>query len=136
MISKKKNNGRWKRDRPRRPTRADFVKPDILREIRFIIELAQAEDARLVRLGNLLLFSTRNRDAWLLDVEDQLALCLCREGEPQPVRIVDTPTTFGIDWTARFGIEDSAFIVEERSGRIVAIHGYPVAEIAAACQPL
>ena len=42
-----------------------FVKPDIHREIGYITQLAQ----------------------------NDFAICLCREGEPQPYRIIDTPET-------------------------------------------
>ena len=49
------------------PIDASFVKPDIRREIRYITQLAQAEDSPIVTVGNLVLFSTRTRDAWLLD---------------------------------------------------------------------
>jgi hypothetical protein len=84
---------------------ARFVKPDIHREIRHITQLAQAEDSRIVTVGKLVLFSTRTRDAWLLDPEDNFALCLCRDGEPQPFRIINTPDTFAVEWPARFVIE-------------------------------
>jgi len=87
---------------------ASFVKADIHREVRHITQLAQAEDARVVRVGNLVLFSTRTRDAWLLDVEDSFAICLCRDGEPQPFRIEDSPDTFAIEWTARFTMDAAA----------------------------
>ena len=116
------------------PAAESFAELDIPREIQYITQHAQAEDARIVRLGNLVLFSTRTRDAWLLDIEDQFALCLCRDGEPQPFKVVDSAQGYSIDWPARFTIDEGAFIVQERSGRIVAIHGYPVVEIAAACR--
>ncbi len=112
---------------------ATFVKPDIHREVNYITQAAQAEESRIVALGNLVLFSTRTRDAWLLDPEDDFALCPCRDGEPQPVQIIDTPESFAIDWPVRFAIDGSTFIVQEKSGRVVAIHGYPTAEISAAC---
>jgi hypothetical protein len=136
QMARRKPKPRLKRERrpsdPPGPVAASFVKPDIHREIRYITQLAQAEDARLVRVGNLVLFSTRTRDAWLLDVEDHYAICLLRDGEPQPFRIVDSPSTFAIEWTARFTMDGAAFIVEEQSGRVAMIHGYPVVEIAAA----
>ena len=116
------------------PVDASVITPEIHREIRYITQLAQAEDSRIVTVGNLVLFSTRSRDAWLLDPEDDFTLCLCRDGEPQPFRIIDTPDTFAIEWTARFTIKGDTFIVQERSGRIAAIHGYPTAEISAACR--
>jgi len=142
MSNSKKNRERAKRrlKRERQPRErsgsvaASFVKPDIHREIRYITQLAQAEDSRIVTVGNLVLFSTRTRDAWLLDPEDDLAICLCREGEPQPFRIIDAPDTFAIEWTASFAIEEAAFIVRERSGKVLVIHGYPTVEIAAACR--
>ena len=141
-MSKSKNNreeAKRKRELYRQHQRsfrfdASFVKPDIHGEIRHITQLAQAEDARVVTLGNLVFFSTRTRDAWLLDREDDFALCLCRDGEPQPFRIVDSPDTFAIEWTADFTIEGDEFVVHERSGRVIVIHGYPTVEISAACR--
>jgi hypothetical protein len=113
---------------------ARMVARDIFGEINYIILRAQAEESRIVTFRDLVMFSTQTRDAWLLDPEDDFALCLCRDGEPQPFHIVDAPTTFAIDWQAKFSIEDGAFIVQERSGRVLAIHGYPTAEISEACQ--
>ena len=80
------------------------------------------------------MFSTGTRDAWLLDSEDDFAVCLCRDGEPQSFRIIDTPEAFGIEWTADFAIEGAAFIVRQWSGKVVVIHGYPTVEISAACR--
>ncbi len=110
-----------------------FIKTDIHRKIRYITQLAQVGDSRIVTVGNLAFFSTRTRDAWLLEPEDDLALCQCRDGEPQPFRIIDTPDTFAIEWTATFAIEGMVFVVQERSGRVVEIYGYPTVEISAAC---
>ena len=113
---------------------ARFVEPDILGEVRHITELAQAGDARIVMLNSLVFFSTETQDAWLLDAEDNLVLCLVRGGQEQPYRIIDTPTTFGIEWNAEFEISGELFTVIERSGRVTSIAGYPTAQIAAACE--
>ena len=141
MSNSKRKREEERRKRERRHERkrstlvdARFVKADIHREIRFITECAQAEDSRIVSLGDLVLFSTQTRDAWLLETEDHLAICLCREGEPQPFRIIDSPHAFAIEWTASFAIDGTAFIVRERSGRVVELHGYPTVEISAACR--
>jgi hypothetical protein len=131
---KRELQGRERRREQSAPIDASFVKSDIHREIRYITQLAQGEDSRIVTVGNLVLFSTRTGDAWLLDPEDNFAVCLCRAGEPQPFRIIDAPDTFTIEWTATFAIEEAAFIVREQSGRVVVIHGYPTVEIAAACR--
>ena len=111
-----------------------LVKPDLMGEIRGITELAQSEDSRIVTIGTLVLFSTRTRDAWLLDSVDGFALCLCRDGEVEPFSIIDYPDSFAIEWTADFLIDGAAFVVRERSGRVIEIHGYPTVEIAAACR--
>ena len=137
-MSKKKRQKRGKEQRKAEPRRnsvdVSFDKIDIQREIRHIMQLAQAGDSRLVTLGSLVLFSTATGDAWLLDAEDDFAACVCRDGQPQNVRVIDAPTSFGIDWPAKFAIRGSAFIVQERTGRLTEIVGYPTVEIAAACR--
>jgi len=141
MSSSKKKREEARRKRERRhqrvrsvPIDARIVNPDLHREIHYITQLAQAGDSRIVTLESLVLFSTRTRDAWLLDSEDDLAVCLCREGEPQPFQIIDTPESFFIEWTANFTIEAEAFVVDEFSGRVLVMHGYPTAQISAACR--
>jgi hypothetical protein len=136
---KRRDEAKRKRElfRQRRQTAlidARITSLDIHAEISHITQLAQAEDARLVTVGNLVFFSTKTRDAWMLDREDNFAMCLCRDGEPQTFRIIDGPDTTAIEWAADFEIEDDAFVVKERSGRVIVIEGYPVVEIAAACR--
>jgi len=102
---------------------------NVSKEADYIIRRAQEMEARIVRLGALILFSTVSGDAWLLDVEDGLALCLARMGERQPFHIIETPTQFGIEWTANFRIEGEKFVVIEPSGQVRTIIGYPTREI-------
>ena len=101
----------------------------VTREVDTIIKRAQAGDARIVGLGSLVLFSTETGDAWLLDPEDNLALCLARDGEKQSFTVTDTATSFSIEWNANYLIDGDAFIVAEHSGRIKTILGYPTREI-------
>ncbi len=102
---------------------------NVSKEADYIIRRAQESDARVVRLGALILFSTVSGDAWLLDIEDGLALCLARMGERQPFHIIETPTQFGIEWAASYRIEGEKFIVSEPSGQVRTIIGYPTREI-------
>jgi hypothetical protein len=122
-----------KRRRPRPPqthskvlSREEF---SITREAKYIIARAQEREARVVSVGNLVLFSTETGDAWMLDPEDGLALCLARDGDEQSFNIIDTPTNFSIEWNADYRIDGDIFIVADRSGRVGAIMGYPVVEI-------
>ena len=50
-------------------------------EVRYIQRRAADYDSRIVTIGQLILFSTKTGDAWLLDPADQLAARLAREGE-------------------------------------------------------
>jgi hypothetical protein len=113
---------------------AAMTELNIQREIDYITGLAKAGDTRLVALGEFVLFSTQTRDAWLLDRTDNFAACICRDGESQPLTLLDSPTQFAIDWPMLFEIEGPSFIVYERSGRSIEISGYPTADIAAACR--
>ena len=102
---------------------------DIKKEINYITERAKANDGRIVRLGGLLLFSTETGDAWILDTEDNLAICLMRNEDKQEYKIIDTPTQFGFDWDYQYNIDINKFIVIDKTGKIRTIIGYPVQEI-------
>jgi len=74
-------------------------------EVRYIQNKAAEHDGRLVTLGQLILFSTDTGDAWLLDVTDQLAVRLARDGDPEPIHLEETDTSFAIGWRGRYHIE-------------------------------
>lgn len=102
-------------------------------EVRYIQNKAAAHDGRVVSLGQLVLFSTDTGDAWLLDVSDQLAAPLARDGDPEPIHLEDTDTSFAIGWKGHYRIEGTAFIYADRdSGRVRTIFGYPTQTIARA----
>jgi len=101
----------------------------ISKEARYIIQRAQNRDGRLVTLNQLILFSTPTGDAWMLDPEDGLALCLAQDGEVQPYVIAETSDRFAIEWKAHYRIEGRVFVVIEHSGRERRILGYPIAQI-------
>jgi hypothetical protein len=73
-------------------------------EVRYIQNKAAEHDGRVVTLGQLLLFSTDTGDAWLLDVTDQLAARLARDGDPEPIPLEETDTSFAIGWKGRYHI--------------------------------
>lgn len=99
-------------------------------EVRYIQGKAADHDGRLVVIGQLVLFSTDTGDAWLLDVTDQLALRLARDGDPQAIHLEETDTTFAIEWKGRYSIEGPAFVYADRdTGRVTTILGYPTQKI-------
>ena len=100
-------------------------------EVRYIQRRAAEHDGRIVTVGQLVLFSTETGDAWLLDAHDHLAARLARDGDPEPIHIEDTDTTFAIEWKGKYHIEGGTFVyVEGHSGRMTAIFGYPTRKLA------
>ena len=67
-------------------------------EVRYIQNKAAEHDGRVVSFGQLVLFSTDTGDAWLLDLTDQLAAPLARDGHPEPIHLEETDTNFAIGW--------------------------------------
>lgn len=90
-----------------------------------MVQSAENRDARIVALGKLILFSTETGDAWVLDAEDNLALCLARSGERQSFRVIETPNRFGIEWNATYRIDGNNFVVIDPEGHVRYILGYP-----------
>lgn len=100
-------------------------------EIRYIQRRAAEHDGRFVTVGPLALFSTDTGDAWLLDAEDHLAARLARDGDPEEIHFEETDTRFAIGWKGKYQIQGDAFVfIDNDSGRIVTILGYPVRRIA------
>ena len=99
-------------------------------EVRYIQRRAAEYDGRIVTIGQLVLFSTETGDAWLLDPSDQLAARLARYGEPEPIHIEETDTTFAIGWKGHYRIEGPAFVYLDRdTGRTSTILGYPTHQL-------
>jgi hypothetical protein len=100
-------------------------------EVRYIQRRAAERDERVVSFGQLVLFSTETGDAWLLDASEYLAARLARDGDPEPIHIEDTETTFAIGWKGQYRIEGSTFIYKDRdTGRATTIFGYPTQKLA------
>ncbi len=103
-------------------------------EADYIIGKAQKRDARVVTLGSIVFFSTDIGDAWMLDPEEGLALCLARDGARQRYLILETDSSFQIEWNAQYEIQGDAFTVATAEGRVRTIIGYPTEEIVRASQ--
>ena len=100
-------------------------------EVRYIIRCATDHDGRVVTIGQLTLFSSETGDAWIIDRDDNLALQLTRQGDPEPFHIEETDTSFAIDWKGRYRIEGAAFVYTDRdTGRITTVLGYPTDKLA------
>ena len=105
------------------------VKVSITGEANQVIRRALNREGKVITMGPLILFSTETGDAWMLDSQDGLALCLVRGGEKQTFIITETPSEFGIEWNATYRIDGDQFLVTEPPAQIRTILGYPIQEI-------
>jgi hypothetical protein len=79
-------------------------------EVRYIQHRAANHDGRIITIGQLVLFAAR----------------LARNGEAEPIRIVETAATFAIEWKGSYRINGPAFVYSDRdTGRAITILGYP-----------
>jgi len=65
----------------------------------------------------------------MLDVEDNLALCLVRDHVAQSYTINEGPTNYSIEWKGAYEIDGDLFHVADRSGSVRTIWGYPTRQI-------
>ena len=104
-------------------------------EARAMQHAARATRARVVRLGQIVFFSTATGDAWILDPREGTAACLARDGDSLPIPIRESAAELAIDWHADYRIEGRTFAVVERgSGSARTILGYPAVEIERLCR--
>lgn len=70
-------------------------------------------------------------DAWLLDPDENLALCLALKGQPLKRDFRDTPRQIEVAWDAEFELNGDSFVVDSDNPVIGTrvILGYPIAEL-------
>jgi len=100
-------------------------------EVSYIQRRAAEHDSRIVSIGQVVLFSSESGDAWMLDPSEHLAVRLASEGQPEPIHLEDTDTTFTVAWTGQYRIEGPAFLYTNRdSRRLTTMFGYPTRKLA------
>jgi hypothetical protein len=100
-------------------------------EVDNICNLASTGDSRVIGFNQLVFFSTESRDAWMLDWEDELAICLMKNGALQAVELGETERRFAIQWQGRYHIEGGlfAYIDNKTPTHARVIDDYPTAVI-------
>ena len=84
-------------------------------EARSIQAAAAARRTHVVKLEQIVFFSTSTGDAWMLDSVDRSAACLAREGEILPIPIVEeSAANLAVGWSSDYRIDGGAFTVMER----------------------
>lgn len=134
---KRRKKRRKKKPSPHPKTKVQTIaKLNARREIANIIRLAQKGEGRVVGIQTFIFFSTETGDAWLLEIEENMALCLARGGIAQDVFIQETAEQLMVAWEAQFHISGATFTTITESGQIRAIRGYPLPEILQTAQKM
>lgn len=105
-------------------------------ELDLIIQAARAGETRIVITGPemmtvpLVLFTAQG-DAWMLDANENAAMCLIWHGESLPRNIKDAGRNIEIEWDSEFALDGDAFVVDTDHPQIGrrAIFGYPLPEL-------
>lgn len=81
-----------------------------------------------LRVGPFVLFSTGIGDAWLLEPDEQLAMCLVWRGERQDIGITDDPARMEIPWDGEYELLGDFFRITSDHPEIGerAVGGYPL----------
>ena len=103
-------------------SKADF---NVNAEVDYIVARAVERDGRVVTLSTLLFFSTESGDAWALDTDDRLAVCLACDGTPVPIQIEETADNFAIEWTHTYQIHRNSMTFVDYLGHATTQVGYP-----------
>jgi hypothetical protein len=75
-------------------------------EARFIQTAAAARRTHVVKLEQIVFFSTPTGDAWMLDSVNCSAACLAREGEIPPIPIVEaSAANLAVGWSSDYRID-------------------------------
>jgi len=109
-----------------------WTKPNLRIEADYIIRKARENSTRIVTLGSVILFSTSTGDAWMLETDGNLALCLLKSGERQAFRILESTENVMVEWDKQFSIDGDIFTTVSTTGMISSIVGYPTQQIAKA----
>ena len=102
-------------------------------EVEYVCRLACKGESHVIGFNQLVFFSTATGDAWMLDWEDELAICLMQEGDRRPFEVGETDRRFAIHWEGRYHIEGELFAYLDNATPTHArtIAGYPTDAISA-----
>ena len=67
-----------------------------------------------------------------VDAGEREAICLAREGQPQPYRILESAGKFTIDWDGSFSLEGDCLVIDDGAEATCIEHPHLLAEIRAA----
>jgi len=107
--------------------------PSLRQEIGRIQQDAVDKKESVREFGVFILFSTREGDAWLLEMIQSDALLVAAGGSRLEYELEENPKTIEINWTHTFSIRNKKFVSRTYKDKIEEIHpSYPAHSISAA----
>lgn len=110
---------------------------DLLAEVETILSAARAGIGKAIVVGHeaaslpLVLFSTTDGDAWLLDVDNSWAACLMSHFVDEPIKLRDSGDGLEVAWDGDFELRGPFFILsrvgEGAFEKVIA--GFPLEEL-------
>ncbi len=101
----------------------------IRKEIEYIISKANEGKQIIVLIPPLVFFSTDSGDAWMLDVDDSLALRLLNNFENCQYTVLESNSKYSIEWKGSFEIDINIFRYFSKEGKVIDFYEYPCREI-------
>lgn len=105
-----------------------------------VVKLQQAatnHEETLKVIGVFIFFSTKEGDAWLLELSDMDAVVVARAGKEIEVEINESPETIEINWSHQFSVKNRVFTTTAYTDKAVETYSnYPTASISATIKKL
>lgn len=112
-------------------------KVSIKEEVAKLQQAAVNHEEMLKVIGVFIFFSTKEGDAWLLELSDMDAVIVARAGEAIEVEINESPETIEVNWSHQFSVKDKVFTTTAYADKAVETYSnYPTASISATIKKL
>ncbi|MDD5759602.1 MAG: SEC-C domain-containing protein [Desulfobulbaceae bacterium] len=99
--------------------------------------LATNHEESMKVIGVFIFFSTKEGDAWLLELSEMDAVCVAKAGEKMAVEINESAETIEVNWSHQFVIKEKVFTTTAYLDKTVTTYNnYPTASISATVKKL
>lgn len=112
-------------------------KVSISDEVMKLQDAAAKHEETMKVIGVFIFFSTKDGDAWLLELTEMDAVLVAKAGKKIEVEINESPETIEVNWSHQFSTKDKVFTTTAYADKAVEIHhNTPTASISATIKKL
>lgn len=118
-------------------TQLQAQKVSINEEVAKLQTAAANHEVTLKVIGVFIFFSTKEGDAWLLELSEMDAVRVAKSGEKIEVEINESTETIEVNWSHQFTVKDKVFTTTAYADKAVETYNnYPTASINATIKKL